>query len=187
MSHVSDLVDAFADELRLPWRDHLAPAERVWMLVYPPGEERRLRARVPQLELATRQAGRGWKQVDLTDAFGRWLARHEYAEAFVADPSDLTSALLDEFGDAAAAHVRAVLTAEDADASTVVALVGTGALYPFVRASRLIEAVDRDVRGRLLVFFPGRHDAATHSYRLLDARDGFNYRARAITATKDRP
>ncbi|NMM30394.1 MAG: DUF1788 domain-containing protein [Cellulomonas sp.] len=185
MSHASDLVDAYAAHLRLPWRAHLSPAERVWMLVYPPAEERRVRARLPQLEDVTDLAGHAWVEVDVTDAFGGWLARHEYADAFVADPTNLTSSLLDEFADEVASQVRAVLTGPDVNEGTVVAVVGTGALYPFMRASQLVEAVDRDVRGRLLVFFPGRHDGSTHSYRLLDARDGFNYRAIAITATKD--
>ena len=41
------------------------------------------------------------------------------------------------------------------------------------------------VSGRLLVLFPGLHDPETHSFRLLDARDGFNYRARVIDPQKD--
>ena len=44
MSLVSDLIDNFTAELRLPWRQGLSPAERVWMLVYPSSEERRIRA-----------------------------------------------------------------------------------------------------------------------------------------------
>lgn len=187
MSLVSDLVEAYAAHLRLPWRTNLSPAERVWMLVYPPTEERRVRARLDQLALVTHQAGHAWVQVDITDVVGTWLAHHEFAEAFVADPSDLTSALLDDLDEAVAARVRAALTAPGVDTQTVVAVVGAGSLFPFVRASRLVEAVDDDVRGRLLVLFPGRHESTTHSYRLLDARDGFNYRAVAITATKDLP
>lgn len=157
------------------------------MLVYPPADERRVRARLPQLAQVTEAAGHAWHEVDVTDEFGRWLAGHEYVEALIADRTNLTSALLEEFDEEVAERVRQVLIAPDADESTVVAVVGTGALYPFIRASHLVETVDRDVRGRLLVLFPGRHDEATHSYRLLDARDGFNYRAIAITHTKDRP
>jgi hypothetical protein len=36
------------------------------------------------------------------------------------------------------------------------------------------------VPGRLLVFFPGRYEG--NSYRLLDARDGWSYRATQIPA-----
>jgi len=41
--------------------------------------------------------------------------------------------------------------------------------------SGLIEAVSPSIRGRLLVFFPGERQG--HNYRLLDARDGWNYLA----------
>jgi hypothetical protein len=41
------------------------------------------------------------------------------------------------------------------------------------------------VTGRLLVLFPGTHDPDNHSFRLLDARDGFDYRARVIDAQKE--
>ena len=36
-----------------------------------------------------------------------------------------------------------------------------------------------DIAGRLVVFFPGSRDGNT--YRLLDARDGWNYLAHSIT------
>lgn len=187
MSDASERVDAYTEELALPWRGGISSAERVWMLPYPPSDERRMRAQLPRLALATGAAGRGWAVHDLTDAFGTWLAQHEYAEAFVTDPSDLTSSLLDEFETYVADRVRGALTAGGVDAKTVVALVGVGSLYPFVRVSRLVEAVAGDIPGRLLVLFPGHYDAAGHTYRLLDARDGFNYRALAILPKKDRP
>ncbi|ASR55536.1 BREX protein BrxB domain-containing protein [Cellulomonas sp. PSBB021] len=185
MSDASQRVDAYSRELTLPWRQGISPAERVWMLPYPPGDERRMRAQVGRLDLATRQSGRSWVLHDVTDAFGRWLAHHEYAEAFVTDPTDLTSSVLEEFEAHVATGLRAELTDPGTGEDTVVALVGVGALYPFVRVSRLVQAVADDIRGRLLVLFPGRFDPAGHTYRLLDARDGFNYRALAILPTKD--
>ena len=74
---------------------------------------------------------------------------------------------------------------EAAPTNAVVALVGIGSIYPFLRASSVIKSVDSAVTGRLLVLFPGLHDPETHSFRLLDARDGFNYRARVIDPQKD--
>lgn len=183
MSRMSDLEDAYAGELGLLWRRGISGAERVWMLVYPPELERQVRARVPALEVRTQQAGRGWEVVDLSDVLGRWVAQHEYAEAFYEDPSDFTSSIVDMFADDVVSTVRDSLSA--ADDETVVALVGVASLFPFVRASALIQAVDDAVRGRLLVLFPGRHDPDSHSFRLLDARDGFNYRARVITPEKN--
>ena len=47
------------------------------------------------------------------------------------------------------------------------------------RFSEIVRKVDRDIRGRLLVFFPGQYEH--NNYRLLDARDGWNYLAIPIT------
>jgi len=68
---------------------------------------------------------------------------------------------------------------ESAGESDVVALIGLGSLYGFVRVSGLIRMVEPAIRGRLAVFFPGTKNE--NNYRLLDARDGFNYLAQAIT------
>lgn len=43
-----------------------------------------------------------------------------------------------------------------------------------------MERVEDAIRGRLLVFFPGEYQE--NHYRLLDARDGWNYHAVPITA-----
>jgi hypothetical protein len=69
---------------------------------------------------------------------------------------------------------------ENADDETVVALSGIGTLFGFVYVSDLISEIESDIAGRLAVFFPGRHDHNT--YRLLDARDGWDYLALPITA-----
>ncbi|MFF8346232.1 BREX protein BrxB domain-containing protein [Cellulosimicrobium funkei] len=183
MSRVSDLVDAYETELHLPWRPGVSGAERVWMLVYPPDLERQVRAQLPELGVRTTNAQRGWEVIDLSDELGRWVARHEYAAAFYEDPGDFTSSIVDMFSEDLVLRLRERLSVAGDDA--VVALVGAASLFPFVRASALIQAVDDAVRGRLLVLFPGRHDPDSHSFRLLDARDGFNYRARVITSEKN--
>ena len=183
MSRVSDLVDAYAAELGLPWRSGLSGGERVWMLVYPPDMERAMRAALPKLELATGQSGHGWTVIDITDELGTWLASHRYAEAFFEEPSDFTSAIIDKFEAELVSKIREQLAAAPED--YVVALVGIGSIFPFLRASSVIKAIDDEVSGRLLVLFPGLHDPETHSFRLLDARDGFNYRARVIDPQKD--
>lgn len=183
MSRVSDLVDAYTAELSLPWRSGLSGGERVWMLVYPPDMERAIRAAVPKLELATGQSGHGWAVVDVTDELGTWIASHKYAEAFFEEPSDFTSAIIDKFETELIANIREQLEAATDD--SVVALVGIASIFPFLRASSVITKIHDDTKGRLLVLFPGLHDPETHSFRLLDARDGFNYRARVIDPQKD--
>ena len=46
-------------------------------------------------------------------------------------------------------------------------------------AACMLKGVERDVRGRLVVFFPGTLEQ--NNYRLLDARDGWNYMAVPIS------
>ena len=68
------------------------------------------------------------------------------------------------------------------DPNGVVALLGAGTLFGLgdvVKVSALLNAVNDAVAGRLLIFFPGQHEG--NSYRLLDARDGWNYLAIPIT------
>ena len=63
-----------------------------------------------------------------------------------------------------------------------VTAVGIASLFGFTRASKVLDdpKVKASIPGRLLVFFPGEHE--DNNYRLLDARDGWNYMAVAITA-----
>jgi hypothetical protein len=183
MSRVSDLVDAYNAELSLTWKENVSGGERVWMLVYPPDLERQMRHALPSMELATTQASRGWMMLNVTDDFGRWLSAHRHAEAFYEEPNDLTQSILDQFETILVARIRQTL--QEAPANAVVALVGIGSIFPFLRASSIIKSADSAVTGRLLVLFPGLHDPETHSFRLLDARDGFNYRARVIDPQKD--
>jgi hypothetical protein len=108
------------------------------------------------------------------------MASHKYREAYFEEPEDMELALRD-FGTYVAGLVTDALTAPDADDNIVVAIQGLASLFGHTRASPLLEAVAPSIRGRLLVFFPGQHDGS--NYRLLDARDGWNYLAVPITAT----
>jgi hypothetical protein len=65
---------------------------------------------------------------------------------------------------------------------TVVAVHGVASLFGFLRISEILPMVDAHIRGRLLVFFPGVYEQ--ENYRLLDARDGWNYHAVPITASE---
>lgn len=177
MSEIESLVRAYERFVRLPWDRNLAGPQRVWFAIYDPAQERRLRPRVGAFEAATRTAGHGWVLVDITDAFAEWMAGHEYREAYFEQPDDMALALAD-FGQSLAERVSEVLTA--ADENTVVAVIGLASVFGLTRASDLFAKVAPLVRGRLLAFFPGQHDGS--NYRLLDARDGWNYLAVPITA-----
>lgn len=65
----------------------------------------------------------------------------------------------------------------------MVALMGIGSLFGFLRVSTLVQGVADAVRGRLVVLFPGEYENKT--YRLLDARDGWSYLAVPITAHQE--
>jgi hypothetical protein len=138
-----------------------------------------LRVRRQLFATATEAAGHGWHELDLTDAFAAWLAADEFRDAYFEAPEDLDLKLETEFLDALAAKVRAALTGPDVTDTSVVALFGIGSLFGFTRVSRLVQAVDREIRGRLAIFFPGHFEQ--NNYRLLDARDGWNYLAVPIT------
>ena len=178
MSQVRDLAAVYKRHVSAPWPRTLAGAQRVMMIVYPKDRERALRAAVGEFEQATEGAGREWRLVDCTDWFAEWMAGHEYREPYFEEPELLDDALLDqEFRKAASARLESAL--KGAGEKTVVGLVGVASLYGFVRVSKLIHDVERSIEGRLAVFFPGSKDG--NNYRLLDARDGWNYLAQPIT------
>ena len=180
MSYLDDLVEAYRKSVALPWQQNLAPPQRVWMAVYPPEHERRLRLHLPAFQAATNEYNHAWALIDITTFFEQWMAGHEYRDAYFEDPELLETAL-PAFFDHLVGHVRTFL-AEHPDPSGVVAVLGAGTLFGLgdvVKVSALLNAVNDAVAGRLLVFFPGEHEG--NSYRLLDARDGWNYLATPIT------
>lgn len=180
MSAVDELIAAYKQVVSLPWERSLAGPQKVWFVVYDPPQERRIRLHLDEFAVATSVAGHRWVALDISDSFSRWMAAHEYREAYFEEPDDLQFAL-DSYGDWLATQVVGTLTQPTVDDNTVVAIAGTGALFGVAHVSRLVHAVEHSIRGRLAVFFPGQYTGST--YRLLDARDGWNYLALAITAT----
>ena len=181
MTYVDDLVAAYRRFVQLPWPQNVAPVQRVWLAVYPPRYERRVRLNLPEFETATIAAGHGWTMIDITTSFELWMAGHEYVETYFQQPELLESAL-PAFFDSLVAEVREKLE-QRSDPTGVVAIVGAGTLFGLgesVKVSALMNAVSDSVAGRLLIFFPGQHEHNT--YRLLDARDGWDYLATPITS-----
>jgi hypothetical protein len=180
VSYVDDLVASYRRFVQLPWPHNVAPVQRVWMAVYPPRYERRVRLNLPEFETATIAAGHGWEKIDITTSFERWMAAHEYAETYFQEP-DLLESALPAFFAALVEEVRGQLE-EHANPNGVVGLVGAGTLFGLgesVKVSALMNEVSPSIAGRLVIFFPGQHEHNT--YRLLDARDGWDYLATPIT------
>ena len=183
-SRVTKLAAAYRQHLSVPWQAGLAAIQRVIFAVYDKADELRLRANVGEFELATQQAGKQWLLLDVTNAFPEWMAAQEYRDAYFESPEDLAgyqTGELTEFVSDLTAKLQARIAAE-AGPDTVVALLGVGALFGLARVSSVVEGIKESVQGRLLVFFPGEHHPENHSYRLLDARDGWNYLAVPLVA-----
>jgi hypothetical protein len=183
-SKVAKLVSAYRQHLTVPWQAGLAAIQRVIFAVYDKADELRLRANVEEFALATQQAGKQWLLLDLTNAFPEWMAVQEYRDAYFESPEDLAgyqTGELTEFVADLTAKLKSRISAE-AGPDTVVALMGVGTLFGMARVSSVVEGVKEAVEGRLLVFFPGEHHPENHTYRLLDARDGWNYLAVPLLA-----
>lgn len=176
MTSIERLMAAYRRRLGMPWERAIAGPQRVWFAFFDPADERRLRARIGEFEIATNEAGHGWSECDLTDAFPRWMARHEYRDAYFEQP-DLIDPALDGFRLEAVAALRRVVAEGDPD--SVAAVTGLASLFGLMRASYLIGEVDSAIRGRLLVLFPGEREGA--NFRFLDSRDGWNYLGIPIT------
>ena len=174
MSRLEDLLSRYERYVKLPWDNKLAGPQKVWFARYDPDQERRLRLHIGEFQAATTDAGHKWRLVDITDAFAEWMTNHEYREEYFEQPEDIDLALVD-FSDFLAEKVRNALNQSDVDEDTVVALLGLASLFGLARVAELIATVDYEITGRLLAFFPGQRHGS--NWRLLNARDGWNYHA----------
>ena len=186
LSRLAKLIAAYSQHISAPWQTGLAAIQRVIFAVYDKADELRLRASIEEFALVTKQAGKAWLLLDVTNAFAEWMVAQEYREAYFDSPEDLAghqAGELTEFVLHLTKVLKTRITAE-ADATTVVALSGVGTLFGLARVSTVIDGIKDAVPGRLLVFFPGEYHPENHSYRLLDARDSWNYLAVPLL-TKD--
>ena len=180
MSRIDQLVEIYSRHISLPWQSDLAGPQRAIFIVYNKSDERRLRARIDLFELETKKAKHDWRLCDLSTAFAEWMSETDYRDEYFMSPEDLELKLEEEFPEFVANKIKAVLTEDGVDQDTVVAIAGVGSLLGFAHVSEIMERVEASIRGRILVFFPGEHE--NNNFRLLDARDGWNYLAVPLTA-----
>lgn len=180
MSAVKRLLQNYERQVNLPWSLQTSGKQRVWFAVYPPAEERRIRANLPEFETATLQAKHGWTSVDLTRVFPEFLGNHRYREQIFKDPHLFRAGT--DLEVRAEALIKQACAGEEANSRCVVAVTGLATLFDFIRVSSLVDRVEDAIRGRLLIFFPGEYSG--NVYRFMDARDGFNYMAVPITSTE---
>ena len=178
-SRVDELANAYSSHVSLPWEKGLAPPQRVWFLVYPKEEERRLRYKVDAFQLATSTAGKKWVLIDITNSFAKWMQADKYREACFQNPQTMAPKI-PQFLHAVAQDVVSQAKAASAGEDTVVAVLGVAGLFGFTQVSELVPKIIAELPSRLLVFFPGSRDG--NVYKLLDAREGWNYLATPIAA-----
>jgi len=186
MTRLDQLLGSFRKHVGLPLRGGLPLSQRVWFVVYPPEEERRLHPRLPEFEMSTREAKLGWSLIDLTGIYTDWL------NSLDADERETcleTPAILESYSDGFLATIKQRIQSfvdavpEEDRARTVFTLTGTMEFFDFVHVSDVVESLNADFPGVLLVFFPGEREGNT--YRFLGARDGWDYLAIPITADHD--
>ncbi len=179
MGKIEDLANNYGRYIALPWQRDLAGPQRTIFIVHDKTDERKIRAKIDLFEIASEESGHAWKLHDFTDCFARWMTQSDYRESYFQEPSDLRLKLESHFTPFAASELREVLTSADVDENTVVAVHGVASLYGFTKVSLVLQEAERDIRGRLVLFFPGEYD--NNCYRLLDVRDGWSYLAVPIT------
>ena len=182
MNRISQLLDSYTKFIAVPWRDNVAPAQRVIFCIYNENDERYLRARIEEFGLSTRQTGHEWLVFDLTDTFADWLSGQRYAESYFQKP-DLLSPLLPKYLAYITDRFSVFMDENNVGNNSVVALKGVGSLFGLLKVKLLVDKLAPMVKGRLVVFFPGTFE--NNNYRLLDGYDGWNYLAVAITANSE--
>jgi hypothetical protein len=180
MGRIERLVERYRQHIGLPWQQTVAGAQRVIIVIYDKELERSLRARLELFAIASKEAGHTWHEVDLSDSFAQWMAADEYRDAYFESPSDLQLKLESEFTESLATRIQSVMVQPEVNETSVVAIYGVGSLFGFTRVSQLLKLVESVIRGRLVVFFPGTLEGS--NFKLLDARDGWNYLAVPITS-----
>lgn len=182
MARIDQLLTSYRRHVSLTQRGNLPLSRRVWFVVYPPEDERRMVNRIPEFEIATRDAGLDWRRIDLAGAFADWMETFDPEERkdTLAEPDIVETYADPGFLDFLGGRIREAFGAvPEADApGTVFAVSGLMDLYDFVHVSEVLGKLDDHLKGILLLFFPGEREGNT--YRFLGARTGWNYLATPI-------
>lgn len=179
-SKIDQLLSSFETVVNEPWSTSLSGQERVWFLVYDPAEQRKVELRMGDFETATMKAGKKWVNISLKKCFPLWMSNHEYKEEYFNDPETLVDQLEAEFKQFAIDFLTKAITEQGSNDDTLIAVRDISSLFGFNRMSDVLNGCANSFKGRMLIFFPGEFDK--NHYRLLDARDGWSYLARPITA-----
>lgn len=178
-SKVDQLLSAFEAVVTEPWSSVLSGQERIWFLVYDPADQRKVDLRMGDFENTTLKSNKKWISISMKHCFPKWMSEHDYKDEYFNDPESLLDQLEAEFKQYAIDFLVSEFERLGTDDDTLIAVKDISSLFGFTRVSDVLTGCSSSFKGRLLLFFPGEFDK--NQYRLLDARDGWNYLARPIT------
>jgi hypothetical protein len=178
-SKIDQLITSFEAVVNEPWPSFLSGQERIWFLVYDPADQRKVELRIGDFETTTLKTKKRWISISLKNCFPNWMSKHNYKEEYFLDPESLLDQLEAEFRQFATEYLISEFEKQGTDDDTLIAIRDISSLFGFCRVSDILSGCANNFKGRLLLFFPGEYDK--NQYRLLDARDGWNYLARPIT------
>jgi hypothetical protein len=178
MSSLNDVLRSYSSHVAVPWSENCAPAQRVIFCVYSETDELKLRLKLDEFEMSTREAKHGWHVFDLTSTFPTWIKNQRYVEKYYQKPKNL-SLLMSKYRTFLKDSFESFLIETEATSNDVVVLKGVGTLFGLLKVKEVVEGLAPMVKGRLVVFFPGSYE--NDNYRLLDGYDGWNYLAIPIT------
>ena len=176
MSKVNQLIVKFENIIKEPWPTGLSGQEKVWFLIFDPIDLRKVHFKLGEFEMATKNANREWLLISLNDSFTNWLSQHDYKESFFEEPQYISDALQEEFREYIILEInkKSIQNSEN----TLLVLKDASAIFGFIKLSEIVQDLSNKIKGRLMVFFPG--EFTNNQYRLMDARDGWDYLARPI-------
>ena len=178
-SKVDQLLAKYELVVDEPWSSSLSGQERIWFLVYDPAEQRKVDLRLGDFETATIKAGKKWTEISLKKCFPTWMGAQEYRDSYFQSPQYIVEQLEGDFKTFAIDYLKKEIANKSTDSDTVIVLKDVSSLFGFIRLSEILKSCDKVFTGRMLIFFPGEFER--NQYRLLDARDGWDYLARPIT------
>lgn len=181
MSKIQNLLDNYDTHIAIPWRD-VAAAQRVIFCVYPESHELKLRAKIEEFEIATKNHKHDWIKFNLTDTFAKWVCDLKYAKSYYQKPQ-LMASTIQRYLDYIEEELMKLLKEKHASGEHVVALYGVGSVFGFLKVRDLVDRLSPKVDGRLVIFFPGSYE--NNNYRLLDGYDGWNYHAFVVTCDRE--
>lgn len=185
MSKIDVLLRNYIKTIGIPWRD-IAAAQRVIFAVHDKTDELKIRAKLGDFEIATKNSEdgkHGWAHFDITNSFAEWMHSLKYANSYYQKPQ-LLGSIIKKYGDFIEKKFVEFLQRGNLTNEDVVALSGVGTVFGFIKVSELVDRLAPKFPGRLLVFFPGSY-SEMHNYQLLDGYDGWNYHAIPITCDRE--